>query len=331
MYNITTIAGDGIGKEVINAGIAILDHLDLNINYIEAEAGLETFEKTGTTIPEETVKSAKKSDATLFGAITSVAGEKSPILRLRKSLDLYCNLRPVKSFNGTKSIKPNIDFLIIRENTEGLYCQVESLYENEAIAQRQITRKASERISKFGFEIAKKYNKKSVSCIHKANVLKLTDGLFKESFYKIAKNYPDINANDYYVDAMAMFLVTKPKEFDVIVTTNLFGDILSDEAAGLVGGLGLLPSGNIGDKNGLFEPVHGSAPDIAGKNISNPVATILSIAMMLDFLKEEYVANKIQIAVENVLKHGKIQTPDLGGTNKTNEMTTEIIKELDNL
>ncbi|MDR0912722.1 MAG: NAD-dependent isocitrate dehydrogenase [Methanobrevibacter sp.] len=331
MIKITTIPGDGIGKEVISSGIAILENLDLNMDFKEAAAGEECFKKTGTTIPEETIKMAKNADATLFGANTSVPGEKSPILTLRQSLDLYANIRPVKSYAGVNSLFDNVNFIIVRENTEGLYCQVESLLDDKTIAQRRITRKASERISNSAFKIAKHYKKETVTCVHKSNVLKKTDGIFKDSFYKIAKNYPNIKTNDFYVDAMAMYLVTNPEKFDVIVSTNLFGDILSDEAAGLVGGLGLLPSGNLGDKKGLFEGVHGSAPDIAGKNIANPIATILSIAMMLDFLKEDYYGNKIKTSVENILKQGKIKTPDLGGKNTTKEMTEAIINEINSL
>jgi len=330
MLKITTIGGDGIGNEVLEGAIAVLESLDLNIDFIEAEAGKDCLMKNGTTIPEETIKSAKKTDATLFGAITTVSTEKSPIIVLRKSLDVYANLRPVKSFEGVNSLYKNIDFTIVRENTEGLYCEIESCNEDasQAVAHRLITKKASERVIDYSFKEAISKEKEKVSCIHKANVLKETDGLFKETFYEIAKQYPSIEATDYYVDAMAMYLITRPDDFQYIVTTNLFGDILSDEAAGLVGGLGLLPSGNIGNKNGLFEPVHGSAPDIEGKNISNPIAMILSSAMMLDFLNQKHYANKIEKAVETVLKNKKIRTPDLGGKNKTMDMANAVIDEL---
>ena len=342
MKKIATIAGDGIGKEVMEAGISILESIDVNFDFIPSEAGYECFQKYGTTIPEETIKRAKNSSATLFGAITSTPGEKSPIITLRKELDVFANLRPIKSFEGVNSLFQNIDFLIIRENTEGLYSQIETI-ENEnketkentkAIATRLITKKASERIINFAFKKAIEEDRKRVTCVHKANVLKKTDGIFKESFYKVAKNYTNqhkIAINDYYVDATAMYLLTKPQEFEIIVTTNLFGDILSDEGAGLVGGLGLSPSANIGDKNGLFEPVHGSAPDIAGLNQSNPVAMILSIAMMSDFLKENYYGNQIRLAVENVLRTKKIATPDLGGNSKTMDLANAIKEELKKL
>ena len=333
MIKIARIDGDGIGKEVTEAGVAVLESLDLNIDFIEAEAGRECFEKNGTTIPEETIKIARNAKATLFGAITSTPGQKSPIITLRQELDTYANLRPIKSFKGIDCLFNDLDFLIVRENTEGLYSGNETMDENEgkAIAQRVITKKASERISKLAFEQAIKLKKESVTCAHKANVLKKTDGIFKEAFYKVAQNYPNIKTNDYYVDATAMYLLTKPQEFDVIVTSNLFGDILSDASAGLVGGLGLAPSGNIGDKHGLFEPVHGSAPDIAGNNISNPIAMILSVSMMLEYLNEDYWAEKVRIACENVLENGKVKTPDLGGTDKTMDVANEVIREIKDL
>ena len=260
-------------------------------------------------------------------------GQKSPIITLRQELDTYANLRPIKSFKGINCLFNDLDFLIVRENTEGLYSGNETIDETEekAIAQRVITRKASERISRLAFEQAIKLKKESVTCVHKANVLKKTDGVFKESFLKVAKDYPNIRTNDYYVDATAMYLLTKPQEFDVIVTSNLFGDILSDASAGLVGGLGLAPSGNIGDKHGLFEPVHGSAPDIAGNNISNPIAMILSVSMMLEYLNEDYWAEKVRIACENVLEKGKVKTPDLGGTDKTMDVANEVIREIKDL
>jgi methanogen homoisocitrate dehydrogenase len=332
MFKITAIGGDGIGPEVLEGAIAVLKSLDLNFDFIEMEAGKSCLMENGTTIPEETIKASKKSHATLFGAITTVDNHKSPIIVLRKSLNVYANLRPIKSFKGIDSLYNNLDFYIVRENTEGLYSGIE-YYDgkDKAVASRVITEKASEKVIDFTFKKALEDNRDKVTCVHKANVLKKTDGLFKETFYKISNNYPKIITEDYYVDAMAMYLILKPYEFDYIVTTNLFGDILSDEAAGLVGGLGLAPSGNIGDKYGLFEPVHGSAPDIAGRNISNPIAMILSSAMMLDFLNEKYYANKIRIAVENILKKKKVATPDLGGSNKTMDVANAVIDELKNL
>ena len=328
MYNIAIISGDGIGKEVMDACEYLLDKLDLELSFKYGEAGFDCFNKNGTTLPEETIKIAKNSDATLFGASTSTPGQPSPIINLRKELNVYANIRPIKSYKGANSLRDDIDFVIVRENTEGLYSQIEYGDENKMIAERIITHKASERISKAAFNIGKKRGQNKVTCVHKSNVLKKTDGVFKESFYKVAKEYPQITAEDFYVDAMSMYLITQPQNFEVIVASNLFGDILSDQSAGLVGGLGLAPSGNIGDPNGLFEPVHGSAPDIAGKNIANPCSMILTASMMLDYLGEWEVSNNINKAVEKVISDGKIKTPDFGGDASTMELTKAIVKEL---
>ena len=328
MYNLAIISGDGIGQEVMSACEYLLDKLDLEFSFEYGEAGFECFNSNGTTLPEETIKIANKSDAVLFGASTSTPGEPSPIINLRKALNVYANIRPIKSYKGVNCIHDDIDFVIVRENTEGLYSQNEYGNCDKMIAERVITRHASERISKVAFNLCIKRGQSKVTCVHKSNVLKKTDGVFKESFYKVAKDYPQIQTEDYYVDAMAMYLITQPQNFDVIVSTNLFGDILSDESAGLVGGLGLAPSGNIGDHNGLFEPVHGSAPDIAGKNIANPCSMILSAAMMLDYLGEWDISNNIRDAVEKVIADCKIRTPDLGGDASTMDVTKAIVKEL---
>lgn len=328
MYKLAIISGDGIGQEVMTACEYMLDKLDLEFSFEYGEAGFECFNKNGTTLPEETIKTANKSDAVLFGASTSTPGQPSPIINLRKALNVYANIRPIKSCKGVNCIRDDIDFVIVRENTEGLYSQNEYGDCEKMIAERVITRKASERISKAAFNLCLKRGQSKVTCVHKSNVLKKTDGVFKESFYKVAKDYPQIKTEDYYVDAMAMYLITQPQNFDVIVSTNLFGDIISDESAGLVGGLGLAPSGNIGDHNGLFEPVHGSAPDIAGKNIANPCSMILSAAMMLDYLGEWETSNDIKNAVEKVIADCKIRTPDLGGDACTMDVTKAIVKEL---
>lgn len=328
MYNIAIISGDGIGQEVMNACEFLLDKLDLDFSFKYGEAGFDCYNKNGVTLPKETIEIAKKSDAVLFGASTSTPGQPSPIINLRKALNVYANIRPIKSYKGANCIRDDIDFVIVRENTEGLYSQVEYGDEEKMMAERIITRKASERISKAAFNLCIKRGQSKVTCVHKSNVLKKTDGVFKESFYKIANEYPQIQTEDYYVDAMAMYLITQPQNFDVIVSSNLFGDILSDESAGLVGGLGLAPSGNIGDHNGLFEPVHGSAPDIAGKNIANPCSMILSASMMLDYLGEWEISNKIKESVEKVIADCKIRTPDLGGDACTMDVTRAIVKEL---
>ncbi|MGB9937582.1 MAG: homoisocitrate dehydrogenase [Methanobacterium sp.] len=328
MYEIAVIPGDGVGKEVMGAAIHILDALNVEFSYKNAIAGNECFKKTGTTIPEETIKMAKEADATLFGAVTTVPGQKSAIITLRKELDLYVNLRPVKSYPGVKSIFNDLDFIIIRENTEGLYAGVEKEVEDGFSALRVITWGASERICRFAFDYAKKTGRGKVTAVHKANVLKKTDGLFKKTFYKIAKEYDDIETDDRYVDAVAMFFITNPHMFDVIVTTNLFGDILSDEGAGLVGGLGLAPSANIGENHGLFEPVHGSAPDIAGKGIANPSAMILSTVMMLDYLEEHEAARKVEKALIEALTENKVVTGDLGGNASTMQMANAVAQKL---
>ena len=328
MYNIAIIGGDGIGQEVMSACEYLLDKLDIEFSFTYGEAGFQCFKNSGTTLPDETVKKANKSDAVLFGASTSTPGEPSPIINLRKALHVYANIRPIRSYKGVNCIRNDIDFTIVRENSEGLYSQVEYGSRDKVIAERHITKAASERISKAAFNLCIKRGQSKVTCVHKSNVLKKTDGIFKESFYRIANDYPQITTEDYYVDAMAMYLLTQPQNFEVIVSTNLFGDILSDESAGLVGGLGLAPSGNIGDHNGLFEPVHGSAPDIAGKNIANPCSMILSAAMMLDYLGEWETSNDIKTAVEKVIAECKILTPDLGGDATTMEMTKAITREL---
>ena len=328
MYKVAIISGDGIGREVMNACEYLLDKLNIKFTFKYGEAGFDCFNNNGTTLPEETIKIANKSDAVLFGATTSTPNQPSPVINLRKELKVYANIRPIKSYKGVKSIHKDIDFVIVRENTEGLYSQKEYDENGKIIAERIITKKASEKIAKVAFNLCIKRNMNKVTCVHKSNVLKKTDGVFKESFYKIAKHYPQIKTEEHYVDAMAMYLITQPQNFDIIVASNLFGDILSDESAGLVGGLGLAPSGNIGDHNGLFEPVHGSAPDIAGKNIANPCSMILSASMMLEYLGESEISNNIKKAVEKVIADCKIRTPDLGGSSSTLEVTKAIVKEL---
>ena len=330
MHKICVIEGDGIGKEVVPATIKILDELPVDFEFIYAEAGDEVYKKTGVALPEETIEKALESEAVLFGAAGETAAD--VIVKLRHILDTYANVRPVKSYKGVKCLRDDIDYVIVRENTEGLYKGIEAVIdEGITTATRVITEKASERIFRFAFELARERKKEGkegkVTCAHKANVLKVTDGLFKNVFYKVAKEYEDIKAEDYYIDAMNMYIITKPQTFDVVVTSNLFGDILSDGAAGTVGGLGLAPSANIGDEHGLFEPVHGSAPDIAGKGIANPTATILSAVLMLKYLGEYEAAKMVERALEEVLALG-LTTPDLGGNLKTFEMAEEIIKRL---
>ena len=326
MYKIAVIPGDGIGKEVMEATLHVLEVLDIDFNYQFAEAGDEYADKTGVALPPETINIVKESQACLFGAAGETAAD--VIVKMRQELDLYVNLRPVKSYPGANSLFDNLDFVIVRENTEGLYIGREEYTEEGATALRVITRKASERICRFAFDYAKKTGRGKVTAVHKANVLKKTDGIFKETFYKIAQDYPEMELDDRYVEATAMFFITKPEMFDVIVTTNLFGDILSDEGAGLVGGLGLIPSANIGENQGLFEPVHGSAPRHAGKGTANPSAMILSAVLMLNYLEENEAARQVEQALVEVLTEGKKVTPDMGGKASTMEMAQEVREKL---
>ena len=326
-YQIAVIPGDGIGKEVMEATISVLDKLNLNFNYVYGEAGDECLKKNGTALPEKTLEIIKNSDACLFGAAGETAAD--VIVKIRQEMKMFANLRPVKTYPNTNSLFDNIDFMIVRENTEGMYIADEESYTDDgAIARRIITKNAEKRIIDYAFKYAKKNNKSKVTAVHKANVLKKTDGLFKEIFYEVAKNYPEIATEDFYVDATAMYLITQPQNFEVIVTTNLFGDILSDEGAGLVGGLGLIPSANIGEDAALFEPVHGSAPDIAGQNKANPIAMMLSAIMMLRYLGENEAADTFDNAILNVLSDADKLTSDLGGSATTLELTNEIIKKL---
>ena len=322
-YQIAVIPGDGIGKEVMEATISVLDELDVDFDYIYGIAGDECNEEHGTPLPQETIDIVRDSDACLFGAAGETAAD--VIVKIRQEMKMFANLRPVKSYPNTKSLFENVDFMIVRENTEGLYiADQEEETEDGAIAKRVITREAEERIIDYAFQYAKDNNRTKVTAVHKANVLKKTDGLFKEIFYEVSEKYPDIDTEDFYVDATAMYLVTQPQEFQVVVTTNLFGDILSDEGAGLVGGLGLIPSANIGADGVLFEPVHGSAPDIAGQQKANPIAMMLSAIMMLRYLGENDAADKFDAAILKVLSEGKTLTGDLGGSATTMEVAQAV-------
>ena len=326
-YTIAVVPGDGIGTEVMDATISVLNELDIEFNYIYAEAGDACLEKTGSALPQETLDIVRDADACLFGAAGETAAD--VIVKLRQEMKMFANLRPVKAYPNTNSLSEDIDFMIVRENTEGLYiADKEEFTDDGATAKRVITREAEERIIDYAFQYAKDNNKSKVTGVHKANVLKKSDGLFKEIFYEVGERYPDIEKEDFYVDATAMYLITQPESFEVIVTTNLFGDILSDEGAGLVGGLGLIPSANIGNDGALFEPVHGSAPDIAGKEIANPIAMMLSAVMMLRYLGESESAQKLDNAILKLLTEAKVLTGDLGGNATTNDVANEIIKLL---
>ncbi len=328
-HRICVIEGDGIGREVIPAAVAVLQTTGVDLTFEPAEGGFGCFQRCGTALPPETLALARECDAVLFGATQSppdkVDGYRSPILELRRELDLYANLRPVRSLPIPAS-RPGIDLLIVRENTEGLYVRRERSDGETAIAERVITRRASARIMRVACEQAQG-RRGHVTLVHKANVLTETDGLFRRTALEVAEAYPGVRVDELLVDTAAMRLVQAPESFDVLVTTNLFGDILSDEAAGLVGGLGLAASANIGDRHGLFEPVHGSAPDIAGRGIANPIAAILAGALMLDFLSESEAADRIRAAALDVLKYGP-RTPDLGGDARTAEVTQAIVRRM---
>ena len=324
-YQIAIVPGDGIGKEVMEATLFVLDSLGIDFDYVYAEAGDECLEKTGTALPQKTLDIIRNADACLFGAAGETAAD--VIVKIRQEMKMFANLRPVKTYPNTNSLFDDIDFMIVRENTEGMYIADEEKYTDEgAIARRIITKEAEKRIIEYAFNYALENNKSKVTAVHKANVLKKTDGLFKEIFYEVAKDYPDIATEDFYVDATAMYLITQPQNFEVIVTTNLFGDILSDEGAGLVGGLGLIPSANIGLDGALFEPVHGSAPDIAGEGKANPIAMMLSSIMMLRYIGENEAADKFDAAILKVLNDANVLTADLGG----NASTMEVAKAVKN-
>lgn len=324
---ITVIPGDGIGREVMDAAMLVLEKLDLPFEYVWMEAGDNALEKYGKALPDETLEECKKSDAVLFGAAGETAAD--VIVRLRFELETFANIRPAKSYRGVKSLYSDVDIVIVRENTECLYKGFEfEVCDGVTEGIRVITRKASERIARYAFELAKREGRKKVTALHKANVMKKTCGLFRDVCREVAREYPDIEFNDYYIDAACMYLVMDPHRFDVILTTNMFGDIVSDLAAGLVGGLGLAPSANVGEKHAIFEPVHGSAPDIAGKGIANPSAMILTACMMLKHFGYVEEAEKVERALEEVLAEGKT-TPDLGGSLKTMEMAEEVARRIE--
>jgi isopropylmalate/isohomocitrate dehydrogenase-like protein len=328
-YKLAVIPGPGIGAEVISEAVKLLESTDLSFDCSYFEVGYEVWKKTGSPVPDDVLAGIRETQACLFGATATpvgVPGYKSAIITLRRALGLYANVRPAKSYPNQKGMK-DVDLVIVRENTEGLYSGMEFELSDSAYSIRVITRKATERIARFAFDLAMKRSRK-VTVVTKANVLRKSDGLFLEVSRKVAEDYPDVEVEEAFVDVTAMRLILKPHIFDVIVTSNLFGDILSDEAAGLVGGLGLAPSANIGADYALFEPVHGSAPRLAGKGIANPMAAMLASKMMLDYLGENGWAERIEDAIVTVLEEGKVLTPDLGGSSSTTQVTDAVIDAL---
>ena len=336
VYEITVLPGDGIGPEVVGAAEKVLDAVQktsggFSLKCVHGEAGYSCISKYGTNLPAETLEMLKRTDACLKGPLTTPEEPGSPIsaaVNIRRTFDLYANMRPCKSLPNVYSLKPNIDLVIVRENTEGFYFAREfEITPGEGIAIRTITRKACERITRFALKLAMK-RRKHLTYIHKANILKLTDGIFKKAVLDVAQEYPEVSVDEQRVDAMGMQLVKRPEAFDVAVTTNMFGDILSDVAAQTVGGLGFAAGANIGDTYGMFEPVHGSAPKYAGKDKVNPIATILAAGMMLNYLGEAEAADTVEQAVRRVLEKGKTRTYDLGGSAKTSEMAQAIVEEI---
>jgi homoisocitrate dehydrogenase len=330
-HRICLLPGDGIGPEVIASARLMLESLPLSWDFVECGIGFDEYQRSGSPLPDSTLQEIRQADAALLGAVTTppnIQDYFSPIVRMRQSLDLYANLRPNRSIPHQSS-RAGIDLLIVRENTEGLYSGIERLEEDgqRAITERVITRKGSERIIRKAFDIARLSGRETVHVIHKANVLRQTCGLFRAVALEVAKDYPDIIMREMLVDTCAMELVRAPEQFEVIVTTNLFGDILSDEACMFVGGLGVAASGNIGADAAVFEPVHGSAPTLVGTGKANPTATFLASAMLLDHLGESESAACLRRAVETCIAEGQM-TPDLGGVLTTSEMTEKVMEHL---
>ncbi len=336
MYKVTLIPGDGIGPSITEATVKVIEATGVDIQWDEQFAGLAGIEKHKDPIPEQTIASITQNKVALKGPLTTQLGKgfRSVNVALRKEFDLYINLRPAKSFEGVPSRYSNVDIVMFRENIEEFYSGIEHYIDAQKSAAETIgiiTRYGSERIVRAAFEYARKFNRKKVSIVHKANIMKFTGGLFLEVAKKVAEEFPDIQCNDVIIDNMAMQLVLNPNQYDVIVTTNLFGDILSDLCSGLVGGLGVAPGANIGKDAAIFEAVHGSAPDIAGKDIANPSALILAGAMMLNHLGEHTAADKVYNAIRETLKNPKEVTRDLNpnstvGTKQFAEFIVQHIK-----
>lgn len=330
-HKVILIPGDGIGPEITEAAVRVVEAAGVDIEWERHEAGIPSVQKHGVSVSDELLDSIRRNKIALKGPITTLVGKgfKSANVTLRQKLDLYANLRPVKSIGGIRSRYDKVDLVIVRENTEDLYTGIENLITpgvTQAI--KIVTERASLRIARWAFEYAKKNGRKKVTLVHKANIMKISDGLFLRIFEEVARDYPEIVAEDMIVDALAMNLVMDPSRFDVLLLGNLFGDIVSDLAAGLVGGLGVVPGANIGEEYAVFEAVHGTAPDIAGKNIANPTALIFSALLMLRHLGEDAAADRIFKSVVVNLAIGKHLTADLGGTCSTSEYTDELIKEI---
>ena len=331
MVKVTLIPGDGIGPEVAYATRDVIDATGAQIEWEEVNAGETVYKEKGTFIPDELIESINKNRIAFKGPITTPVGKgfKSINVTLRQKYKTYANVRPIKSIPGVDSPFKDIDLVIVRENTEGLYAGIEhEITDGVTEAIKVITEEASTKIAEFAFKYALENGRKKVTAVHKANIMKITDGLFIRCARKVAEKYPQIEYEEVIVDNMCMQLVMYPDKYDVLVLPNLYGDIVSDLCAGLVGGLGLVPGANIGDDIGIFEAVHGSAPDIAGQNLANPIACIMSGAMLLDYIGEKEKAKMIRNAVWTVMDEGKVKTRDLNGNASTKEITAEICRQI---
>jgi len=333
-HKITLIPGDGIGSEITGAVVRIIEASGVEIEWENFIAGAEALSRYGDPLPEPVLESIKRNRVALKGPLTTPVGTgfTSVNVRLRKTLDLYANLRPVRTLPGLVTPFGDLDLVVVRENTEDLYSGIEHVVVPGVFdSVTAITEKASTRIARFAFEYSRRENRKKVTAIHKANIMKLSDGLFLDCFRKVAVEYPEITADDKIVDNACMQLVMKPQQFDVLLLENLYGDIVSDLAAGLVGGLGVVPGANIGELGSVFEAVHGSAPDIAGKNMANPTALLQSAIMMLRYLGERAAADLIERAMIHTLANKQVRTRDLGGSASTTEYTEAIVASMKEL
>jgi isocitrate dehydrogenase (NAD+) len=331
-HKITLIPGDGIGPEVTAPALAIIKAAGVDVDWEKHLAGAEALKKHGTTIPKALMDSFERNRVALKGPVTTPVGEgfASVNVELRQTFNLYANLRPIKNLPGVKARYQDIDLFVVRENTEGLYSGIEHEVVPGVVESLKImTETACTRISKFAFDFARRNGRKKIAAVHKANIMKLSDGLFLECARKVAQSYKSIGFSDVIVDNACLQLVINPWQFDMLLMENLYGDILSDLAAGLVGGLGVVPGANIGDSYALFETVHGSAPDIKGKNIANPSAMVQAAVMMLRHISEKAAADRISKALERVLTRGEVVTRDLGGTASTKKFGEAIIREIE--
>jgi len=331
MHRITLIPGDGIGPEVASAVVRIIEASGAQIEWETHVAGQQALDKFGVTLPEELLESIKRNQVGLKGPIMTPVGKgfTSVNVGLRKALDLYANLRPIRALPNIPCRNPTLDIVVVRENTESLYAGLEhEIIPGVVESLKIITEKASTRIAHFAFDYALRESRRKITCVHKANIMKLSDGLFLNCFHKVAQDHPEIAADDKIVDNAAMQLVIRPEQFDVLLCENLYGDIVSDLCAGLIGGLGLVPGANIGEKGAVFEAVHGSAPDIAGQGIANPTALLQSAILMLRHINERAAADKAEGAMLKVFTEGQVRTRDVGGTATTDEFADAIISAM---